>query len=193
MTAPRVPLVFTVSANVPIGVGVVGLALAGFALSSDGWSLGGRLTAGIGGCALALGMALVAIRTRARVTIGASIRYHRRGRSLTLDRRAARAVIVERRPAGLTRPTDYRLQVSVDGRDVHLLVGRHLLYGGSAMAHARQIADVLTVPLHDPVGERLRASRFAPARWVGRGEEWRIALLAGLVAAPVVICLLLIE
>lgn len=187
MTAPRAPLVFVVPTHAPLGVGAAGLALAVFALSSDVWWPGARLTVGIGGGAVALGMALVVIRTRARVTIGERIVYHCLGRSLALDREAARAVRVERRPAGLTRPTDYHLHVIVDGRDLRLLIGRHFLRGRPAMARARKLAAALAVPLHDPVGEQLRASRFPPARWIGRGEEWRIALLVGLVVAPILV------
>ena len=136
----------------------------------------------------ASGLTVSLVRQRwGTLTIGAEIEYRRRwgAVSLRLPREVARQVYVHRQ---LLRnvPTDYELHVQIGGKRFRLLFAEHWLFGERKLRLARQMAAELNVPISDPVGEARRASRFPPARWLGQGQEWKIALATLLILAATV-------
>ncbi len=152
------------------------MAAAVFAVA-PGLSLGARfagLVVWLFGAAL---MSLVTARRLGSLQIGTSIVFRRW--NLRIERRLqdAVAVRIQRPRIPIRSATEYALVVRVPGRkDVALPFAEHWLSGASATARARTVAERLGVPVLDPTGERWRASPVFLLRWVGRGEEWKVAL-----------------
>ena len=136
-----------------------------------------------------LGFSL-ARRWRGVLDIGQRISYRRGKQSLDLPPGAARAVRISRRPSSSFLPTVYSLEVDIGDGSHELPFAEHRLLGNKAMEMASQIAETLGVPIQDPTGEKWRSSRHTMVRWQGRGEEWKIVLVAlALVIALVLACL----
>lgn len=159
---------------------VAGLGLAAMALS---WSplLDEAFRAGTtvaGGMAALIG-AINGYRRRGVLTFDTfdsfdtfdgNIRHTRGGRTVAAARADIAAVEIRRPLLGLVRPSVYAVRIAGAER----VFAEHWFDGRRAMALARGIATALEVPIVDPVGVEMRASAFAPARWLGHGQEWKL-------------------
>jgi hypothetical protein len=122
-------------------------------------------------------LALVVWRRWAVLTVGERIVY--RGRvAFSLPLAAALRIHVDRSLTPPRKPTTWLLIVEIQGREHRLPFAEHWLWGRRAQARAEALADRLGLLIADPVGEARRASRWRAVRWLGRGEEWKLALVA---------------
>ena len=149
-------------AGVPVAWGVAALAAAYVAVA---WSL--------------------ARRDRVDLEIGEQIVVRRGDLRFELPRSAVSAVAVQRSIDPLRRPTRYELVFQADDGRHTVPFAEHSLWGGPAMARAREVAEALGVPIVDPIGLARRASPWRCERWMGDGEEWRLVLAGLAAAAPI--------
>jgi len=166
------PVAHTTGAVLSAACGVIGL------VAPIEW--GGRvaLLVAFGGMG-----ALVGWLARKRYTtleISDRIRWTRPGLVLDLDRSVARRVAIRRSRWLLSDPTDYLLEVEVEGRPAKLLFAEHWVWGGPALSRARRVAESLGLELHDDRAELLRRWWWSPLhRLAYAGHEWAaMALVA---------------
>lgn len=121
------------------------------------------------------GLGLVALSlARERWTtlrVGDRIVWTRPGVRHDLPLSAARRVVILRTSRPLREPTDYLLEVELEGQLVRLHFAEHLLWGGPASRRAEALAQRLQVPIRDDLGEEYRRSRWLLWRWLGRGQS----------------------
>lgn len=122
------------------------------------------------------------VRQAATLTVADGVRWVGHGVTAEVRRDQVRAVAIVR-PNLLGRATRYVVVATLNGRRVRLLFAEHWASGRGAMASAQAVADRLGVPIEDPTGALWRASWFPPARWLGRGEEWKVWILSAILAA----------
>ncbi|MFQ5554359.1 MAG: hypothetical protein ACE5GC_03170 [Acidimicrobiia bacterium] len=101
---------------------------------------------------------------------------------------AARRVTIGRPVLRISRPTTYRLLVDIRGKLYSIPFAEHWMLGTKKLSIAQAVAADLDIPVVDPGAERDAGSRLFFIRWMGRGEEWKLALviLAGFVVIATV-------
>lgn len=95
------------------------------------------------------------------------------GAARTMPASSVRAVRVVRATRPLL-PTTVQLLVAGE-RPIPF--ARYSLFGRQVLLQAQQLGERLQVPVADPVGDQLTASRFAPLRWRGAGDDWAYVLM----------------
>lgn len=113
-----------------------------------------------------------------RLELDHRLRWRRPDLQLELPREAARRVVITRTRWPLKEPTEYALEVELNGHIVELLVAEHWMWGHCARRRAQRLADALGVELYDDAEVMLRGVEWSPAhRLVYSGNEWAFIVL----------------